>query len=265
MSGKSRVYQGVRVRTTVKELLQMHREKVANSKKYKTVYLEHKELCESTAPSRHADPPPAVPLTDASSCRLRAVPLHTYSFPMSDSSCTIQMPASTFNHTQQQFEEVMLPSNGYNNNNSTSGTLDYSTSLPPLSASSPLCWGHGISSDTDYYGHGMAAASSSESLTFCNSLDPNSYSPQDSFSSSSSSCYDSPTRMECSYAFSSEHHCYQHCNPHQDCWLGQQEGFPTAEFPPFYDPTDYPSAGPVEEGYFRKDFPLSSEMCYKVL
>lgn len=114
------------------------------------------------------------------------------------------------------------------------------------------------------------ACSSSESLTLINPMDPNSYSPQDSFSSSSSSCYDSPTRMETNFqSFASESYHYQHCGSHQNYvpgyWPGQLEGPSGPEYTPYYHPMDYPYACTVEENYFRKEFPLSSEMCYNVL
>uniref|UniRef100_A0A3P8S2P1 Lnc RNA pou2af1 n=1 Tax=Amphiprion percula TaxID=161767 RepID=A0A3P8S2P1_AMPPE len=99
-----------------------------------------------------------------------------------------------------------------------------------------------------------------------NPMDHNSYSPQDSFSSSSSSCYDSPTRMESSFrGFTSELYHYQHCTP-QDCyclphcWPAPQESFPAPEYAPYYNPTDLPYVCPVEENYFRRDLPVSSDM-----
>lgn len=269
---KPRVYQGVRVKTTVKELLQRHRAREASSKKLKTisqVCLELQELCASTFPSRHVDPPSVIPPAD-SSCGARAVQLRTAAFP--ESSCSIQMQDGSFNDIQQQFGDVMLPGNGYggNNINNPSGGISYSASLPPPTAS-PLPWSHGLSSDADYYGHGMAPCSSSESLAFCNPMDHNSYSPQDSFSSSSSSCFDSPTRMESSHrGFPSELYHYQHCTP-QDCyclphcWPASQESFTAPEYAPYYNPTDLPYVCPVEENYFRRDLPVSSEICYNVL
>ncbi|KAM4566888.1 colorectal cancer associated 2 [Odontesthes bonariensis] len=268
MSEKPRVYLGVRVKTTVKELLQRHRAREANNKKPKTAYLELKELSGSIFSTPHADPPPAAPQTDSSRSASRAPQQRTSSFLVPDGSGTIQMSGSAFNGIHQQFGDGPLPCNGYNNNNG--GAIDYNAPLPPLTTSSPLPWCHGLPSDADYHGHGMAACSSSESLTPCNPMDHNSYSPQDSFSSSPSSCYDSPTRMESSYCgFSSEYCHYQHYNPQQDCvpgcWPGQQEILPTPDYTPYYNPTDYPFACPVEDSYFRKDFPLSTEMCYNVL
>ncbi|XP_044058750.1 colorectal cancer associated 2 [Siniperca chuatsi] len=276
MSDKPRVYQGVRVKTTVKELLQRHRAREANSKKVKTISqacLDLQDLCATTFPlGRYVDPPPAIPPADSSSCGATALQLRTASFPVPDGSCNIQMQESTFNDIQQQFGDMMLPSNGCsgNNNNNTGGGGSHSASLPPP-PTFPLPWCHRLSSDADYYGHGMAPCSSPESLKFCNPIDHNSYSPQDSFSSSSSSCYDSPTRMESSYhSFTSENNHYQHCNL-QDCyclppcWPGQQESFSGPEYAPYYNPTDYPYACPVEENYFKRDLQMSSEMCYNVL
>ncbi|KAI3354630.1 hypothetical protein L3Q82_019134, partial [Scortum barcoo] len=226
------------------------------------------ELYASTFPSRCVDPPPVIPPADAISCGPAP-------FPFTGSACGVQMHESNFNDIQQQFGDVMLPSNGYNiinnnNNNNNNCSSSYSAPLPPP-PSLPLPWCHGLSSDADYYGPGMAPCSSPELLKLCNPVDHNSYSPQDSFSSSSSSCYDSPTRMEPGYhGFGSEHYHYQYCNlqdcyclPH--CWPGQQESFSAPEYAPYNNPTDYPYACPVEENYFKRDLQMSSEMCYNVL
>ncbi|XP_029302729.1 colorectal cancer associated 2 [Cottoperca gobio] len=271
---KPRVYQGVRVKTTVKELLQRHRAREANSKKVKTISQacsDLQELCVSSFPSRYEDPPPAIPPADARSCGARDFQLRAASFPVSDSSCNSHMQEqSHFNDIQQQFGDMMLPSNGYSGNYNNNTGSSYNASLPSL-ATFPLTWCHGLSSDADYYGHGMGPCSSPELLKLCNPVDHDSYSPQDSFSSSSSSCYDSPTRMEPScHSISSEHYHYQHCNlqdgyclPH--CWPGQQESLSAPEYAPYYTPTDYPYTCPVEENYFKRDLQMSSEMCYNVL
>ncbi|XP_034403939.1 colorectal cancer-associated protein 2 [Cyclopterus lumpus] len=178
------------------------------------------------------------------------------------------MPGGTFNDFQQQFGDMALPGNGYtgghnnhnNHNNHNPGGPGYTACLPPLP-----CF-QGLSSDADYYGPGMVPCSSPELLTLCNPADHSSYSPQDSFSSSSSSCYDSPTRMESSYpgGLPSEHFHYQHCGL-QDCWPGQQESFSAPEYAPYFPPTDYAYACPVEGDYFRRDSQMSFEMCYNVL
>ncbi|GLD52929.1 colorectal cancer-associated protein 2 [Lates japonicus] len=277
---KPKVYQGVRVKTTVKELLQRHRAREANSKKLKTIpqsCSDLQDLCASTFPNlipsgRYVDPPPANTPADTSSCGARALQLRTAPFQVSDSSCNIQMQGDIYNDIQQQFEDMMLPSNCYsgNNNNNIGGGSSFNASLPPP-PTFPLPWCHGLSSDADYYGNVMAPCSPPESLKLCSPMDHNSYSPQDSFSSSSSSCYDSPTRMESSYhSFASEPYHYQHCNlqdcyclPH--CWPGQQESFSAPEYTPYYNTTDYPYTCPVEENYFKRDLQMSSEMCYNVL
>ncbi|XP_039862293.1 colorectal cancer associated 2 isoform X2 [Simochromis diagramma] len=268
MSDQLKVYPGVRVKITVKELLRRHREKEANNKKLNAMHqacLELQELRASTFQSGHVAPPPSVPPAEASSCGSLALQLRaTISFPVPDSACNIQMQECGIQvqqQQQQQFGDVMLPGNGY-------GGTTYDTPLPPF-PTSPQPWYHGLSSDADYYGQGMAPCSSLESLTFCNPVDPNTYSPQDSFSSSSSSsCNDSPTRMESS--FSPQQYHYQHCGPQEyyslpHCWSGQQESPPTPECAPYFAPTDYPQVYPVEDSCFQKDFPLSSEMCYNAL
>ncbi|XP_016887448.1 colorectal cancer associated 2 isoform X1 [Cynoglossus semilaevis] len=161
---------------------------------------------------------------------------------------------------------ISTPQNN-NNNNKSSGS---GSSLSP-SHSFPLNWYYGLSSDADYYGHGTAPVFPAEIQKLCSPLDCNSYSPQDSFSSSSSSCYDSPTRIESSHqSFASEQYQhYQQCN-HQDCyclphcWSGQQDGFSGPECTSYSSSTDYPYTCLVEENY-RRDLQMSPEMCYNVL
>lgn len=119
----------------------------------------------------------------------------------------------------------------------------------------------------------QAPCSSPELLKLCHPVDPNGYSPQDSFSSSSSSsCYDSPTRMESGHSgFAAEHFHYQHCTPQDcycppSCWPAQQESYPPVpEYAPYYTQTDFSYGCPVEENYFKRDYQMSSEMCYNVL
>nr|XP_019950519.1 PREDICTED: putative uncharacterized protein DDB_G0282499 [Paralichthys olivaceus] len=194
------------------------------------------------------------------------------------------MQGDAFNDIHQQVRDMTYPSNCYsdssntnnndnnNNNNNNCNSIGgggYNTSLPP-SHSLSLQWHYGLSPEGEYYGHELAPSSPPESRKLCSPVDHNSYSPQDSFSSSSSSCYDSPTRMESSHhGFASEHYHYQHCNlqncyclPH--CWPGQQESFSAPEYMPYYNPTDYPYPCTVEENYFMRDMQIP-EMCYNVL
>ncbi|KAK2912292.1 hypothetical protein Q8A73_006405 [Channa argus] len=272
---KPRVYLGVRVKTTVKELLQRQRAREANSKKVKTDGSDLPDVCASISPSRYVDPPSGFPLGEANNGGARALQLRTASFSVPEGSCTMHMQVETLNEMQQQFVDTMSCSNGYSGNNNSSNSISnnsdgsgYNASLPPHPIL-PLPWCHGLSLDAEYYGHEMAPCSPPESLKLCSPMDHNSCSPQDSFSSSSSSCYDSPTRVDSSYhGFASEH--YQHCNvqdcyclPH--CWSGQQESFPAPEYAPYYNPTDYPYTYPVEEDCFKRDLQMSSEMCYNVL
>lgn len=106
------------------------------------------------------DPPTTIPPADACSFGARALQLGSTSFVFPDSSCNIEMQENTFNGIQQQFGDVMLPSNGYgfNNNNNNNTSNSYSTTLPPP-PTLPLPWCHGLSSDADYYGHGMVGFS----------------------------------------------------------------------------------------------------------
>ncbi|XP_037329745.2 colorectal cancer associated 2 [Pungitius pungitius] len=271
MSDKPKVYQGVRVRTTVKELLQRLRAREDSTGNPKTISQDLQDLCASTFQSLQMPPfPAAAPPAAASSCGARDF--------QGEGSCSAQVLGVTFNDVPEQFGEVMLPGNGYtghnnsnsnNNNNNTTGS-SYSACLP-ASPAFPLTCCHALSSDADYFG--MAPCSSPEPLQLCSPPDHGSYSPHDSFSSfsSSSSCYDSPTRIEACYRGPpppSEHLHYQHCSL-QDCfcsaprWAGQQESFSAPEFPPYYPPGSgyaYTCHLPAEDNYFR-----SSEMCYNVL
>ncbi|KAF7645679.1 hypothetical protein LDENG_00199980, partial [Lucifuga dentata] len=235
--------------------------RVANSKKVKTisqVCFELQDLCASTFPN----------VPDGIGGSARALQLRAATFPAPDSSCSIQTRHSAFNDFQQQFGDVMLPSNGYSC--TETGGSSYSASMAAHSTF-PLPSSHGLPSDTDCHGHGVAPSSPPDSLRLSSPVDHSSYSPQDSFSSSSSSCYDSPIRMESSFrGFGSEHYHYQHCNLQDcfclpQCWPGQQESFSAAEYAPYYGPTDYPYACPVEENYFKRDLPMNSEKCYNAL
>ncbi|XP_075994328.1 colorectal cancer associated 2 [Genypterus blacodes] len=195
------------------------------------------------------------------------------SFSGPDGSCCIQTHDASFHDCQQQFADVMLPGNSYSGGGGGgryggSGTGGAQAAYPSF----PLPWTHGLSSDADYYGPGTAPSSSPDSIRLCS---PNSYSPQDSFSSSSSSsCYDSPSRMESSFqSFTPEHYHYQHCTlqdcyclpPH--CWPGQQESLCGPEYSAsaYCGPSDYSYAYPVEENCYKRDLPLNPEMCYNVL
>uniref|UniRef100_A0A8C8HGJ6 Uncharacterized protein n=1 Tax=Oncorhynchus tshawytscha TaxID=74940 RepID=A0A8C8HGJ6_ONCTS len=103
--------------------------------------------------------------------------------------------------------------------------------------------------------------SPSGSLNMSSPVDYNSYSPQESYTSS---CYNSPNRMDSSYGFVPEHYHYQHCNlQHCYClshWSGTQESISTPEYA-IYGTTDCVHASPVDANYFRREL-SSSEMCY---
>ncbi|XP_077467774.1 colorectal cancer associated 2 [Stigmatopora argus] len=272
MSDKPRVYQGVRVKTTVKELLQRHRAREANRKKVKTVSQtcsEFQALFASTLPRNAGSYVEAstTPIVDPSTCGAPDVEQRHASFSVPDMGCINQAQESGFACAQQPFGDMMVPADCYGGNNNSGGL--YGAHPPP---SFPTSWREDLASDSDNYGQGLAPSSSPESLKLYSPLDPNSYSPQDSFSSSStSSCYDSPTRMECNFiSHASEHYHSQNCTLQDfyclpQCWTNPQESFYSPEYSPYYPPTDYAYPCLVEENYSKSNFAMNTEMCYNVL
>ncbi|XP_024910822.1 colorectal cancer associated 2 isoform X2 [Cynoglossus semilaevis] len=134
-NNKPRVYQGVRVKTTVKELLQRHRAREANSKKLKMISqacLELQDLCQSTFPNtvipseRYVDPPPpAITAANASSCGGHSVQMRTAHYQAADTSCSIQLQGDAFNDTQTHFGGMWFHNNNNNNNHSIGGGSVY--------------------------------------------------------------------------------------------------------------------------------------------
>ncbi|KAM8854559.1 colorectal cancer associated 2 [Synchiropus picturatus] len=273
---KPRVYQGVRVKTTVKELLQRHRARKANSKQVKTIPQACVDVQDLYAPTfqtlgNYGD-------ATTTDCCAQLFQLRNSQFPAAASAFSIQLQESAFSAPLQQMQQQsqqqqqqqqpfeIFPENFYNNINTDSSCSINSMHpspafLPPLS--------QGL--DVDYYDQGMGPCSSPESLKLCSPVDQNSYSPQESFSSSSSSCYDSPTRMESSFSnFTSEHFHYQNCNPHHCYCLphycpSQQEYYAGPEYSAYYAPSEYSYGCTVEENYLKNNFAMNSEMCYNVL
>ncbi|KAJ8280607.1 hypothetical protein GJAV_G00056830 [Gymnothorax javanicus] len=243
MSDKTKIYQGVRVKATVKELLQKQRALQAAIKTAKiSQSLATEDVSSPSFPAYHFDVCAANSMPDISSFQSQQ---------FTDNACNIPLETTAFDN--QQFINMMLPPENFSNN-----------SLPV--ASSNQFWSHGqFRSNSEYFNQGMAPSSPSDSMNLPSPIDYNSYSPPQSYSSSSS-CYSSPTRMDSSYSLFPESYHYQHCSP-QHCycvshWLGAQEDFPNLDYPNYGTPDSvYLSA--VEESYFRADMPLpSSEMCY---
>ncbi|XP_051935048.1 colorectal cancer associated 2 [Hippocampus zosterae] len=273
MSDKPRVYQGVRVKTTVKELLQRHRAREANRKKVKTIpqdCLDLQGLCASPFSSNYVDPP-TTPNVDPVTCGSAAVQPRPASFIVPDKGCSIQATESGFPCSQQPFGDMMVPPDCFSGNNIPNNSdCCYNNISMPLPPSLPLPWSHGLPLDSDNYGHGLVPCSSPESLKLCSPADHNSYSPQDSFSSSSSSCIDSPTRMECNViSYSTENYHNQNCTLQDSdcmpqCWANLQESICAPEYSPYYPPTDYTYPCLMED-YFKSNLALGTEMCYNVL
>lgn len=240
---KPKVYQGVRVKATVKELLQKRRALEAAIKTTKVSQSPATQDFHSPSfPAYHFDVCPGNSMPDSNSFQPQQY---------TDNICNIPLETSPFDN--QQFINMMLPPENFSD-----------SSLP--AASSAQYWTHGhFPSNSDYYNQGMASSSPSDSMNLTSPIDYNSYSPPQSYSSSSS-CYSSPTRMDSSYSLVPECYHYQHCSP-QHCycvshWLGPQEDFTNLEYTNYGTP-DSAFTSAVEESYFRRDRPLSSsEMCY---
>ncbi|XP_072310379.1 colorectal cancer associated 2 [Eucyclogobius newberryi] len=263
MSDKSKVYQGVRVKTTVKELLQRHRAREANGRSAKTIIsqacLDLQDLSASVYPT-----PPA-PMPDVSHLQ---VP-YPASFPAQQSLCSSQrQDLNTYNNNnnnfQHQFWDAVLP--GISGPSHNLHQHIYQHQQHPQQHNSglqslPSSWNHGLSSDADYYGPGMTSCSPADSLKMCSPEDHKSYSPHDSFSSSSStsssSCYDSPSRLESSFCSPEPYPYTQHYSAQDSynvghLWTGQQESFSTSEYAPYYNSMDfgYPC---IDESFYKKD------------
>ncbi|CAL8350651.1 unnamed protein product [Lota lota] len=279
MSDKPRVYQGVRVKTTVKELLQRHRAREADDKDLAVSQscMDIPSLCVglSTIQSKYR-------LYTRHSCVAHSTnsafaSIYHYvdaTVMQADAVYSVQQQGNNVYYQQHQYVDGILPAtNGYGADIGGNGTILTPSAFPSL----PGAQGQ-FSPEADYY-NGMAASSSPDSVKFSSPVDHNSYSPQHSSysSSSSSSCYDSPTRVDPGHhGFPAVDHChYQHCTftdcycqlqPH--CWPAQQESFcAAAEYASYYGPTtttDYSCAYPADN--FKRDFPiLGSDMCYNIL
>ncbi|KAM6959234.1 colorectal cancer associated 2 [Aplochiton taeniatus] len=254
---KPKVYQGVRVKTTVKELLQQHRALQAAVKTIAIGALVNQDTNVPTMPSHYLDALPAGDLSSGAPASLHPRAL------FHEGACSVQQQENAY--ANQQLMDMILPDNSLNSNcsNSSGGFLPNSLSALP--------WSHGQPcSEIGYYNQGMAPSSPTDSLNLPSPVDYNSYSPPDSLSSSSSSssCYDSPTRMDSGFhgfapeAFHYQHCSLQHCYCLSHSWPVQQETVPTQEYAPYFGTTDYTYALPVEEGYYRRDLPITTDMCY---
>ncbi|KAM9442435.1 POU class 2 homeobox associating factor 3-like isoform 1-T1 [Salvelinus alpinus] len=224
LSDKPKVYQGVRVKTTVKQLLQQKRALQTSTKtvRMKSQSLVSQDVCVSSSLSDHYFD--YFPEEMNSNCIFQPRPI-----PESN----VQMDS----FDNQQLISMMIPNETY-----SSGILHPATSTK-------LWRQENHSPNMGYYGHGMAPRSPSGSLNMPSPVDYNSYSPQESYSSS---CYNSPTRLDLSSGFVPEHYHYQNCN--------LQESVSTPEYAP-YGTSDYVYASPEEDSYFRRDL-SNSEMCY---
>ncbi|KAI1893466.1 hypothetical protein AGOR_G00124010 [Albula goreensis] len=260
MSDKPKVYQGVRVKATVKELLQKRRalqaaiKTTTNGPHINVITIDRavalsfipqsvamQDVCSPSFSAFHFDVCPGNSLPDSSNSQPRQY---------IDNVCNIPVESTAFDN-QQLINMMLSEFQNFSNN-----------PLPP--PSSAQHWPHGhFPSNNDYYTQGMAPSSPADSLSLPSPVDYNSYSPPQSYSSSSS-CYGSPTRMESSYGLVPDCYHYQNCSP-QQCycashWSGPQDCLTNLEYPPYGTP-DFTYTSAMEESYYRRDM-STSEMCY---
>ncbi|XP_062872579.1 colorectal cancer associated 2 [Trichomycterus rosablanca] len=237
MSDKPKVYQGVRVKTTVKELLQKRRALQAAESR-KTQAASTHDVCPTPLAATHLD------IFCESSTQDAYFQLRQFA-----DSGHIAME-DTFD---DQLLMNMMPAE------------NFSSSPAVCAPASAQCY-HGYSpSCTDYYTNSLASSSPTHSFSLPSPVEYNSYTPPES-NSSSSSCYNSPTRVDMSSSFTPENYHYQHCTlQHCFClshWPSLQDGTMASDYtPPHYSASDcfYPSL--TDEVYCRRDS-SGLELCY---
>ncbi|XP_015192854.2 colorectal cancer associated 2, partial [Lepisosteus oculatus] len=238
---KPKVYQGVRVKTTVKELLQQRRALQAATKAATNHNAQYPEACSTSFPAPYFDYSPASSVAENNHFQFRQY---------TDNICYDQMIPSAYEN--QQLIDMILQSDNFTSN-----------VLPPASSTQHAPSGT-FHPGSDLYSLGMAPSSPCDSSNLPSPVDYSGYSPPQCYSSSSS-CYSSPTRMDSVYSSIPEDHHYQHCSL-QYCYClshfsGSYDNTRNPEYVP-YPPSDclYPS--PVtEENYIRRDL-ASLDMCY---
>ncbi|XP_051535639.1 colorectal cancer associated 2 isoform X2 [Myxocyprinus asiaticus] len=233
MSDKPKVYQGVRVKTTVKELLQKHRAMQTQTTETKSQAMTGRDVCPATWNTHH----------DLFLARQATEPYFQTS-PYTDNG-NIQME-NAYDHQQMM---NMMPHETFSGGNIVCSTSSqWSDGYPP--------------SNTDIYGASLDSSSALDSSNLPSPNDYNSYSLPQSHSSSSS-CYSSPTRMDLSSSFSPENYHYQHCNP-QHCfclshWPNLQDDMLSSENAPYGSSDCLYSY--EDDNYFRRNT-SNSDMCY---
>ncbi|XP_053503687.1 colorectal cancer associated 2 isoform X1 [Ictalurus furcatus] len=234
---KPKVYQGVRVKTTVKELLQKRRALQAAESRKKQAVTTH-DVCSTPVTAGQLD------ILCGSSAQ------DDYFQPR-------QFAESVHMAMEDMFDDQLLMNMIPAENFSSSAAV---------CASAPAQWPHVyFPSCTEYYTNSLASSSPTHSFSLPSLVDYNSYTPPESHSTSSS-CYNSPTRMDMSSSFMPESYHYQHCTlQHCFClshWPNLQDGTLATDYTsPHYSTSDcfYQALG--EETYCRRDS-SSSELCY---
>ncbi|XP_062329433.1 colorectal cancer associated 2 [Osmerus eperlanus] len=292
MSEKPKVYQGVRVKTTVKELLQRRRAELAAVKTLTLEFVPQNEFV-STLPGKFT----SLSIMSSSSLFLNVCVVSLFSiclslsvrFALETSECTQKTCPRSLIFIAHYYDSFTGDSSGGAQQSLQSRAFPDPTGTVPLDnvfqnqqllnvllpedsfGSSPLppplqVWPYGHQSPVDYYSHVMDPSSPSESLNQPSPVDYNGYSPQPSSPpSSSSSCYNSPSRMESGYGFAPEHYYCQNCS-RQPCYclphwsVGPGECLPALEYGA-YGHTDCEYTSDLQDSFFRRDL-INSEMCY---
>ncbi|XP_076147114.1 colorectal cancer associated 2 [Alosa pseudoharengus] len=224
MSGKEKVYQGVRVKITVKELLQKQR---ARQEAIKTVAKSQVNL---------------------SSHELSSV---TY---MPDYSPGASLPECNLSSGSITDSMYNMPlENGY----------DSDQTINIMAADQlffPQSWPQGYPSSNMDYSNCMVPDSPSESFSLHSPAEYSSYSSPLSYSSSSS-CYNSPSRMDLGCGLMPENH-HPYCSL-QHCYCGSPSGLQdvTSQLQySSYGNTDCWYTSALDDCYFKRD---SIDACYR--
>ncbi|XP_031439532.1 colorectal cancer associated 2 [Clupea harengus] len=223
-----KVYQGVRVKITVKELLQRQR---ARQEAIKTV--AKSQNLSSHEVSSHTSMPDFSSGKPLPECNLpsRSFTENIYNMPLENGYDNHQMIN-------------MMAAEHVNN----SGFF-------------PQSWSQGYSpSNLDYYGNCVVPSSPSDSFNLPSPVDCNSYSSPYSYSSSSS-CYNSPTRMDLGCSFIPDNH-HPYCSL-QQCYCtsplsGSQDAISQADYNT-YGNADCWYTSALDNCYFKRD---SLDACY---
>ncbi|XP_033851790.3 POU class 2 homeobox associating factor 3 [Acipenser ruthenus] len=246
MSGinKTKVYQGVRVKTTVKELLQQRRALQA-AERATQIYQSTDNSVQFPSHTSFAAPYYTAPANTAeTNCFQPGQYTDNFSY---------EQMVSNALENQQIMDMLMQPDN-------------YTASaLYPMPIAQHGSYGN-YQQGADHYNSAMAPSSISDSSNVSSPVDYSSYSPPQSYSSASSS-YGSPTHVDPRHYGSIPEDCHSHhCTLPYGCCLSQAPS-PQAhmnqlpEHIPYSTSDCLYSSAMAEESFIRRE-PNNWDMCY---